>query len=130
MAIYRFGGFELNEESRGLRLAGRELEAQPLVFDFLAMLLRHQDRALSKEELLDKLWPGVTVTEASLQRVASLARGILRQGGMEAALRNLPRFGYRLCLEGLAVAEQEARPADQPAARSSGPGAQILAGRA
>ncbi|TIT93264.1 MAG: transcriptional regulator, partial [Mesorhizobium sp.] len=110
MGIYRFGDFELNEDSRALLLAGREIEAQPLVFDFLAILLRHQDRALSKDELLETLWPGVTVTEASLQRVASLARGILRQGGMETALRNLPRFGYRICLDQPPVSEN--RPAD------------------
>lgn len=96
MGIYRFGQFELNEQSRGLYLAGRELAVQPLVFDFLALLLRHRDKALSKAELLDALWPGVTVTEASLQRVASLARAILREGNMDGALRNLPRFGYRL----------------------------------
>jgi len=100
MSTYRLGDLELNEESRGLRLAGADLAAQPLVFDFLAHLLRHQDRAVSKEELLGALWPEVTVTEASLQRVASLARGILRQAGVEHALRNLPRFGYRLCADG------------------------------
>ncbi len=99
MSIYRFGDFELNEESRGLRLAGAEIATQPLVFDFLAHLLRHQERAVSKQELLDTLWPDVTVTEASLQRVASLARAVLRQGGMEPALRSLSRFGYRLCIE-------------------------------
>ncbi|TIV52982.1 MAG: CadC family transcriptional regulator, partial [Mesorhizobium sp.] len=61
MGIHRFGDFELNENSRALRRAGSEIEVQPLVFDFLAMLLRHQDRALSKDELLETLWPGVTV---------------------------------------------------------------------
>ena len=110
MAVYCFGEFELNEDSRGLRLAGNEIEVQPLVFDFLALLLRHQDRALSKAELLDALWPGVTVTEASLQRAASLARGILRQGGMESALRNLPRFGYRLCFNSPAASDEGASP--------------------
>ena len=110
MAVYCFGEFELNEDSRGLRLAGNEIEVQPLVFDFLALLLRHQDRALSKAELLDALWPGVTVTEASLQRAASLARGILRQGGMEAALRNLPRFGYRLCFDSPAASDEGSSP--------------------
>lgn len=107
MGAYRFGEFELNEDTRGLRLAGNEIEVQPLVFDFLVLLLRHQDRALSKAELLDALWPGVTVTEASLQRVASLARGILRQGGMEGALRNLPRFGYRFRLDSTPASEHE-----------------------
>jgi len=118
MGIYRFGEFELNEESRSLRLAGRELETQPLVFDFLGILLRHQDRALSKAELFDALWPGVTVTEASLQRVASLARSILRQGGMETALRNLPRFGYRICLDRPAASDSGVRPAAQSGTRA------------
>jgi DNA-binding winged helix-turn-helix (wHTH) protein len=128
MGVYRFGEFELNEESRSLRLAGRELEAQPLVFDFLAVLLRHQDRALSKGELLDTLWPGVTVTEASLQRVASLARGILRQGGIETALRNLPRFGYRICLDPPVASEQGSRPANP--AHSASLASRALAARA
>lgn len=126
MGMYCFGDFELNEEARGLRLAGREIEAQPLVFDFLAILLRHQSRALSKEELLETLWPGVTVTEASLQRVASLARSILRQGGMETALRNLPRFGYRMCLDPPAVSERTPVLPDPSTAHSSA-SLQILA---
>ncbi|AZO09993.1 MULTISPECIES: winged helix-turn-helix domain-containing protein [unclassified Mesorhizobium] len=129
MGNYCFGDFELNEGSRALRLAGREIEVQPLVFDFLAILLRHQERALSKEELLETLWPGVTVTEASLQRVASLARSVLRQGGMETALRNLPRFGYRICLDQpAALATRPARAvADSEPSR---PGSPILSARA
>lgn len=115
MGVYRFGDFELNEDSRGLSRAGRELAVQPLVFDFLALLLHHQDRALSKAELLDALWPGVTVTEASLQRVASLARTLLREGHMETALRNLPRFGYRLHLDTPAANAPTELPAGSPA---------------
>lgn len=130
MGVYSFGDFELNEESRALRLADREVEVQPLVFDFLAILLNNQDRALSKEELLETLWPGVTVTEASLQRVASLARSVLRQGGMETALRNLPRFGYRISLEPTTVSERRISPLDPLNAHSPIPGLQILAARA
>ncbi|AZO20240.1 hypothetical protein EJ070_05905 [Mesorhizobium sp. M1E.F.Ca.ET.045.02.1.1] len=129
MGIHRFGDFELNENSRALRRAGSEIEVQPLVFDFLAMLLRHQDRALSKDELLETLWPGVTVTEASLQRVASLARGVLRQGGLETALRNLPRFGYRICLDQAVASENRSAPADG-GDKPTSPGSPILSARA
>ncbi len=128
MGVYCFGDFELNEESRALRLTDREIEVQPLVFDFLAILLRHQDRALSKDELLETLWPGVTVTEASLQRVASLARSILRHGGMETALRNLPRFGYRICLDPSAASDRNSSPVDSANAPVI-PGSQILRAR-
>lgn len=128
MGVYCFGNFVLNEDSRGLRLADREIDVQPLVFDFLAILLRHQNRALSKDELLETLWPGVTVTEASLQRVASLARSVLRQGSMETALRNLPRFGYRICLDPPTVSDRSTSPVD-PGAAPSSPGSQILRAR-
>jgi DNA-binding winged helix-turn-helix (wHTH) protein len=130
VGVYRFGEFELKEESRCLRLGGRELDVQPLVFDFLAILLRHQDRALSKAELLETLWPRVTVTEASLQRVASLARNILRAGGLESALRNLPRFGYRMCFDPPAIAEQGFGASSPPAEHAPSLGSQVLAARA
>lgn len=127
MGVYRFGQFELNEDSRRLTLDGREVPAQPLVFDFLALLFRRQERALSKAELLDALWPGVTVTEASLQRVASLARAILREGHLDSALRNLPRFGYRLVLEASPVAESPTPASHAPS--STVPSAHAVAAR-
>lgn len=95
MPQFRFGSFELNEELRALRCGGADLPVQPLVFDLLAYLLRNQGRVVGKDELLDRLWPGVSVTEGSLQRAVSLARSALRQGGLENAIRSYPKRGYR-----------------------------------
>ena len=83
--LHRFASFELDRDGRALRLDGREIPLQPRVFDLLLYLVEHQDRVVSKEELLDALWPGVVVTESSLQRAVSLARAALQQGGLVAA---------------------------------------------
>jgi DNA-binding winged helix-turn-helix (wHTH) protein len=96
---FDFGPFRLDEPGRALRLADREMALQPRVFDLLAYLVRHRSRVVSKDELLDALWPGVTVTDNSLQRAVSTLRGVLREGGMEDAVRNFPRAGYRFCIE-------------------------------
>ena len=80
-------------------LEGRELPLQPRVFDLLQYLVERRDRVVSKEELLDKLWPGMVVTESSLQRAVSLARNALQQGGLEGAIRNYARRGYRFLVE-------------------------------
>lgn len=98
--VFHLGALELDVPARRLRIAGEEMPVQPLVLDFLAYLFRNGDRAVSKAELLDALWPGINVTEASLQRVASLGRGLLRGAGIEAALQSVPRFGYRLSVNG------------------------------
>jgi DNA-binding winged helix-turn-helix (wHTH) protein len=94
-----FGRFELDEPRRVLRLDGREMRLQPKVFELLVYLVHKRSEIVTKEELLDTLWPNVTVTEGSLQRAVSVLRSTLRQGGLEDALRSLPRIGYRLCLD-------------------------------
>lgn len=93
--LHRFGAFELDPNRRALRLEGREVPLQPRVFDLLLYLVANQDRVVTKEELLDKLWPGVIVSESSVQRAVSLARGALQQGGLGEAIRNYARHGYR-----------------------------------
>jgi len=97
--IVEFGPFRLDEPARQLRLTGREMPLQPRVFDLLVYLVRNRDRVVSKDELLDTLWPGVTVSEGSLQRAASTLRAALREGGLEDAVRSFPRIGYRFCVE-------------------------------
>jgi tetratricopeptide (TPR) repeat protein len=86
---HQFGQFELDEAGRSLALQGRALDLQPKVFDLLVHLVRHAGRVVSKEELMEQLWPGVHVTESSLQRAVSMLRKALRKGGQEEALKNL-----------------------------------------
>ncbi len=97
--LYRFLGFELDDQLRELRFQGREVPLQPRVFDLLQYLVLHRDRVVSKDELLDAVWAGVVVTEASLQRAVSLARAVLRQGKAEDAIRTRSRHGYRFGAE-------------------------------
>jgi len=92
-----FGRFVLDEEGRALRLDGREQPLQPLVFDLLVYLVQRRERVVSKQELLDELWAGATVTDGSLQRAVSLLRSVLREGGMEEAVQTFARRGYRFC---------------------------------
>lgn len=92
---FRFADFELDEARRELRLRGREIGLQPRVFDLLCYLIRHRDRVVSKEELLDTLWPDTVVVEGALQRVVSLARSALQKGGARDAIRTHARHGYR-----------------------------------
>ena len=94
-----FGPFELDEEGRCLTLRGQPQEMQPLVFDLLAYLVRNAGRVVPKDELMDALWPDLTVTEASLQRAVSLARRALAAGGLEQAIRSFVRHGYRFGID-------------------------------
>ncbi len=112
---FRFDPFELDEDRRELRLRGREVVVEPLVFNLLLDLVRHRDRVVTKDELLDRVWQGAVVTEGSLQRAVSLARSALREGGQAEAIRTLSRVGYRFAVD---VVEADA--SDSPAPPTAG----------
>ena len=117
---YRFGDCELDLSRLELRRGGRPVEIQPKPLEFLLYLVRNRERAVSKQELLQALWPDVAVTENSLTRVVSLARlAIGDRDGATAVIRTLPRMGYRF--EGAiraSAAEGEARRRPVPAPRA------------
>ncbi len=114
---YRFGSCELDEARRALLAHGREIRLQPRVFDLLLYLVRHRERVVSKDELLDALWPNAVVVDNALQRVVSLARSALAEFGLGGAVRTYARHGYRFCIEDCdeaAVVSAAAAPVTSP----------------
>ncbi|MBV8578627.1 MAG: AAA family ATPase, partial [Acetobacteraceae bacterium] len=93
-----FGPFVLDEEARELLRDGQPVSLQPRALELLFYLARNRDRTVGKDELLDTLWPNVTVTDASIERAVSLVRSELRKGGCEKAIQTRPKLGYRFVL--------------------------------
>ena len=74
---YQFAGFELDTDRLELRQNGQELAIAPKAFSVLAYLVEHNDRMVTKAELLDAFW-SANVSEAALQTTMSLVRKALR----------------------------------------------------
>ena len=98
--LWRFGDCEFEELSLQLRMNGRpvELELKPL--EFLQQLLLHAGEVVSKEVLLDAVWPGLNVVDGSLATAISKLRKAL---GDENLILTIPRVGYRLAVAVQAV---------------------------
>ena len=94
--VLRFAGVTLDLGRGSLRnAAGAEVPLAPKPFDLLRTLAREAGRTVSKDALLDAVWPGVTVTEDSLfQAVRDARRAIGDEEGR--VLRSIPRRGYML----------------------------------
>ncbi len=111
----QIGGVTLDTARGCLRGAdGAEIPLAPKPFDLLVMLARNPGRTLSKDALLDAVWPGIHVTEASLfQAVREARRAIGDEAGQ--VLRSVPRRGYLLEV----TAPPAPDPAPPPAAASA-----------
>jgi eukaryotic-like serine/threonine-protein kinase len=95
--LWRFADYEFDELGRELRVKGRpvDLEAKPL--DVLLQLLLHAGEVVTKEELLESVWPDVMVVDGSLATAVSKLRKAM--GDEEhPAIVTVPRVGYRLAV--------------------------------
>lgn len=55
-AHHCFGDLVIEDKQRAIRYSGGQLEVSPTEYDFLKYLFEHQDRAVSREELLKHVW--------------------------------------------------------------------------
>jgi predicted ATPase/DNA-binding winged helix-turn-helix (wHTH) protein len=94
--IYAFEGYELDLQRYELRCAGNPVRLEPQVFNVLAYLIQHRARVVTKEELLERLWPGRLVSETTLtSRLASARRAIGDRGREQRFIQTLHGRGYR-----------------------------------
>ncbi|HQR56108.1 MAG TPA: winged helix-turn-helix domain-containing protein [Burkholderiaceae bacterium] len=89
--IFRFGRFQLDPVRRVLRVDGTPARLGARAIDVLLVLVRQRDRIVSKDQLLDLVWPGLVVEENNLQVQVSSLRKLL---GPEA-IATVPGRGYQ-----------------------------------
>ena len=92
---YRFGRFTLDTATRQLLGDDCEVHLSPKAFDLLHALVRNRDRAMSRGELHEHLWPSTFVLETNLASlVAEIRRASAMRPMIRAFVRTMHRFGY------------------------------------
>ena len=66
--LLEFGNFRLDTEQRLLFTGGQPVSLTPKAFDTLILLVAAEGRVISKEELLQKIWPDTFVEESTLSQ--------------------------------------------------------------
>ena len=96
MPRYAFGPFLLDVSERQLLRDGHVTPLTPKTFDLLRVLVEHSGHLLSKEELLQEVWPGSFVEESNLNRHVSILRKTLGDGTEgRKYIETVPTRGYR-----------------------------------
>src|ERR1700692_2913521 len=74
---YRFGSFDLQPDNRRLLRDGATISLRPRALDLLAALVDRAGHLVTKDELLERVWPKTVVEESALHVQVSALRKVL-----------------------------------------------------
>jgi DNA-binding winged helix-turn-helix (wHTH) protein len=95
---FSFDGWTLDADRRLLLRGSDPVSLSPKAFDLLKLLAEHHERAFSKAELHQHLWPDTFVSDGSLTILVAEIRQVLQDDADRPRfVRTVRRFGYGFC---------------------------------
>jgi TolB-like protein/class 3 adenylate cyclase/Tfp pilus assembly protein PilF len=119
--VWRFANACLDESRLELRVGGVVTALEPKPLELLMFLLRRPGEVATKDQILEALWPGRLVTEASLTKCVAKLRQALGDSE-QFIVRTVHGFGYRfgVPVSSEALPPPSAAPAPAVPGRSGG----------
>ena len=94
--LYEFGRFCCDPGEHLLLCDGKPVSLSPKSFEILVALIRSNSRLLTKDELMQQVWPDSFVEEANLTVNISALRKVLGgPSGAQQYIETVPKLGYR-----------------------------------
>jgi DNA-binding winged helix-turn-helix (wHTH) protein/tetratricopeptide (TPR) repeat protein len=93
---YRFQEFEVDLAHRALRRGRNAVTVSPRTFDLLVFMVLRPKQIVSKEELLEALWPNSSAEESNLsQHVFLLRKALTSAESGDKIILTIPGRGYQ-----------------------------------
>ncbi|HWQ32965.1 MAG TPA: tetratricopeptide repeat protein [Blastocatellia bacterium] len=93
--VYRSAELEIDPLSGCLRRDGQEFYLRPKTLQVLLCLIEHRERLVTKEELIERVWNGIAVTDDVLvQSIVEIRRALGDDSRAPRFIRTFPKTGY------------------------------------
>jgi DNA-binding winged helix-turn-helix (wHTH) protein/tetratricopeptide (TPR) repeat protein len=108
---FAFGPFVADRTAYRVTRDGSLVDLTPKLLDLLFYFLDRPGRLITKEELLDAVWPGANVTDnAMAQAMSDLREALGDEASSPTFIRTIARRGYRFVAD-VTATDAPARPA-------------------
>src|SRR5688572_1436816 len=99
---YRFDPFLLSPAHRSLRSGDRDVPLIPRYFDLLVVLVTNRHRVVTRQEIFDRVWSDVVVSDGALsQAVRTIRRSLGDDPRDPHFIRTVSRHGYQFVATGV-----------------------------
>jgi TolB-like protein len=97
---YHFDQFEVDADRYELRRGGAAQPVEPLVFDLILFFARNANRVLSRDEIVEAVWRGRAVSDATISSAVKSARRALGDNGdSQSYIRTIRGRGFEFRAE-------------------------------
>ncbi|MFZ5519552.1 MAG: winged helix-turn-helix domain-containing tetratricopeptide repeat protein [Candidatus Zhuqueibacterota bacterium] len=94
--IFHFADFMLDVADHRLTQGDKEIYLRPKSFETLVYLIARHGHLVDKNELLDEIWSGTIVTEATLSHcIEEIRRALADDAYHPRFLKTVPKIGYK-----------------------------------
>ena len=125
---YQFGPFFVDRIRYRVVRDDAVLELTPKLLDLLLHLLDNAGALVTKEQLLDALWPDANVTDNALaQAVSELRQALGDDAGTPQFIKTIARRGYRFIAPAARIDSAPAQPAHHQQAAATNAHEQTIA---
>ncbi len=130
--LYAFGEFRVDVQNRVLRKNEEPIPLTPKAFEVLLLLIQHSGEVVSKDELIQRVWPDSFVEESNLTQTVFMLRKALGESSVQRYILTVQGKGYRFVPEVKTVPVNEHVPdtISHAATQGTGPGEPVVNWRA
>ena len=94
--IFRTNSCTIDTDTCEVRLNGRHTPVEPQVFDLLVLLVTNRHRLVPKDEIVERIWNGRAISDATLSsRIRAARKAIGDDGNAQSLIRTVQRRGFR-----------------------------------
>jgi len=106
--VYEFGPFRLDPDNQLLLRENRPVAVTPKAFETLLLLVRHSREDLSKDDIMQAIWPDAFVEESNLsQNIFVLRKALGETPEDRRYIITLPGKGYRFAAQVRAITHDD-----------------------
>jgi DNA-binding winged helix-turn-helix (wHTH) protein/TolB-like protein len=116
--LYEFGRFRLDPGQHLLLREGKPISLSPKAFELLLVLIQSGGRLLTKDDLMQRLWPDSFVEEANLTvNISALRKSLGDSLDGQEFIETVPKHGYRF-IAPVTEVQEETQPSKRAATRA------------
>ena len=93
---YRIGAYLIDPAAYEIRREDALVPVEPQVFELLVFLIENRQRAVTKDEIIERVWKGRIVSDANLSsRIKAARQALGDDGSAQRLIRTVHGRGFR-----------------------------------